>query len=979
MNVDGPFSSYWPNQPVGALGKLNGTTWKWVETCPGGPDPSNACYSWYGLDEEVTAAQQYGLTIIYSFEAVPSWAGPAPNMAPSNWTYLSDFATALATRYKGKIQYYEEFNEPDSNGSWNDTYANLVTFGQTVYQSIKAVDPNALVGAPTAAIQVYQPATSPTTGASNFVAWMQGYFQAGGNKYADFAGWHPYACQIGKYGCDSTIGCDKSSGDAIDCASNVIYNQYDQYRTMLNSVGLTNIPLLDTEAGWSKDDGDGFCPTYTTTACLQSVLLEPAYVSRFYIFIGSAGANGTPGVQTAYWYEWGTSGPFDNGGWGTLNGSDGQNPAAGVAYGQVYSWLVGSTFTGRCTAAGTVWSCPLTLAGGTPALLAWDSSLSCTALTCATSTYTAPSTFTNYSDLSGASYVTAGGSVQLSANPILLTSPGMFSPSNGSVLISYAQTFSWYPEPNATAYWLDLGSSQGSNTYLDSGKLSSATTSYSVSDLPTDGSTVWARWYYNIGGNWSYIDYSYVASGGVPGGDTIAQMTSPTPSTTLPGSSATFQWSTGSGPTAYWLDVGSSAKANNYFSQNEGTTTSITVSGLPTDGSTLYVTLYSQINGTWYYNSYTYTAATVALAQMTSPTPGTQFSGGSVPFQWTTGSGATAYYLDVGTSTSVNEYYSQNQGTATSVTVNNLPVDGSTIIVTLYSYINSAWQNNQYTYTAFNAQSSASTMVSPTPGTAFAGSSATFTWNSISGAQAYYLDCGTTANVNLYYSENQGTDTSVSVSTLPTDGSQVVVTLYTQFNGTWYHNTYNYTAASFSKAAMTAPSPGSPLPGPSATFTWTTGSGPTAYYLDIGSTSGGNQYYSQNEGTATSATVNSLPLDGSTVYVTLYSYLNSSWQANHYTYQAAQPAAITSPAPGSSLSGSTQTFNWNAGVSGTEYWVDIGTTSMGNNLYSQDQGSSQTVTVSGLPTDGSTIYVTLYTKISGQWYNNGSVSYTTGP
>jgi Divergent InlB B-repeat domain len=556
---------------------------------------------------------------------------------------------------------------------------------------------------------------------------------------------------------------------------------------------------------------------------------------------------------------------------------------------------------------------------------------------------------------------------------------GITSPASGSTLSSNAATFSWSACPDASAYYLDLGATEGSNTYLDSGDLSSSTTSYSVTDLPTNGSTVWARWYYNVNGSWSYVDSSYTASGGIPGGDTIAQMTSPTPSSTLPGSTVTFQWSTGSGPTAYWLDIGNNAGGNNYYSQNQGTATSVSVSGLPTNGSTVYVTLYSQINGTWFSNAYTYTAESVTLAQITSPTPSTTLPGSSVTFQWSTGTGATSYYLDVGTSSSVNKYYSQSQGTNTSVTVSSLPVDGSTIIVTLYSLINGSYQNNQYTYTAFNAQGSAAVMATPTPGSQFTSGSATFTWNAVTGAQAYWLDVGSTSGGNNYYSQNQGSATSVNVSTLPTNGSQVYVTLYTEFGGTWYNNIYSYTAVSYSLATMSSPSPGSPLPGPSATFTWTTGSGPTAYYLDIGSTSGGNQYYSQNEGTATSATVNSLPLDGSTVYVTLYSYLNSSWQANHYTYQAAQPAAITSPTPGNTLSGSTQTFNWNAGVSGTEYWIDIGSTASSNNLYSQDQGSSQTVTVSGLPTDGSTIYVTLYTKISGQWYNNGSVSYTTGP
>jgi Pro-kumamolisin, activation domain len=556
--------------------------------------------------------------------------------------------------------------------------------------------------------------------------------------------------------------------------------------------------------------------------------------------------------------------------------------------------------------------------------------------------------------------------------------PGIYSPVNGSNLDGNQETFYWNANASATAYWLDLGSTQGGNQYLDSGSLSSSTLSYTVSDLPTNGSAVWARWYYNIGGTWSYIDYSYTAAAVVSSSDSAATMSTPVPGNTLTGSSQTFTWTTGTGVTLYDLDIGSTAGGTQYYSA-QTTSTSAAVTGLPTNGSTIYVTLYSKIEGTFVSNSYTYTAASSMLAQMTSPTPSTTLPGSSVTFQWSTGSGVTSYYLDVGTSANVNKYYSQNQGTNTSVTVTTIPVDGSTVIVTLYSLINGSYQNNQYTYTAFNAQSSAAVMSSPTPGSQFTGSSETFTWNAVAGAQAYYVDIGSTSGGNNYYSQNQGTNTSVTVSGLPTDGSQVYVTLYTQFNSIWYKNIYSYTAASFTLAVMSTPSPGSPLPGPSATFTWTTGNGPTAYYLDIGSSVGGNQYYSMNEGTATTATVNSLPLDGSTVYVTLYSYLNSAWQANHYTYTAAQPAAITSPPPNTTLSGASQTFNWNAGVSATEYWIDIGTTSMGNDLYSQDQGTNQTVTVGGLPTDGSTIYVTLYTKIQGQWYNNGSVSYTTGP
>jgi hypothetical protein len=86
-------------------------------------------------------------------------------------------------------------------------------------------------------------------------------------------------------------------------------------------------------------------------------------------------------------------------------------------------------------------------------------------------------------------------------------------------------------------------------------------------------------------------------------------------------------------------------------------------------------------------------------------------------------------------------------------------------------------------------------------------------------------------------------------------------------------------------AAMHTPVPGSTLSGSTATFTWSSDASATAYWLDIGSTVGGNDVYSSgNLGTALTITVYSLPANGSTVYATLYSYVGGQWLSNSYTY-----------------------------------------------------------------------------------------------
>jgi hypothetical protein len=86
-------------------------------------------------------------------------------------------------------------------------------------------------------------------------------------------------------------------------------------------------------------------------------------------------------------------------------------------------------------------------------------------------------------------------------------------------------------------------------------------------------------------------------------------LTSPAPGSTLTGSSVTFAWSAATGATTYWIDVGTNAVGFNLYGQNVGLATSQTVTGLPSGGGTIYVRLWSLLNGLWQYNDYTYKAA----------------------------------------------------------------------------------------------------------------------------------------------------------------------------------------------------------------------------------------------------------------------------------------------------------------------------------------------------------------------------------
>jgi hypothetical protein len=87
------------------------------------------------------------------------------------------------------------------------------------------------------------------------------------------------------------------------------------------------------------------------------------------------------------------------------------------------------------------------------------------------------------------------------------------------------------------------------------------------------------------------------------------ELQSPAPGSTLGGPSALFQWSAGAGVTEYRLRVGNAPGNGRYFTKSAGTALQLSVTGLPTDGRTLFVTLRSLIDGAWQDRDYTLTAA----------------------------------------------------------------------------------------------------------------------------------------------------------------------------------------------------------------------------------------------------------------------------------------------------------------------------------------------------------------------------------
>ncbi|MCX6636456.1 MAG: SBBP repeat-containing protein [Acidobacteria bacterium] len=271
------------------------------------------------------------------------------------------------------------------------------------------------------------------------------------------------------------------------------------------------------------------------------------------------------------------------------------------------------------------------------------------------------------------------------------------------------------------------------------------------------------------------------------------------------------------------------------------------------------------------------------LAVMTSPVPGSILTGTTATFTWTKGGGAFSTYLQIGTTPGGSDLANTVPSTTTvSYTATNMPFNGSTVYVRLWSLTGTIYEYYDYTYIAGVPTKAA--MISPTPGSVLTSALVTFTWTPGAGVSMYALYFGTTPGGRELLEVNTGTGTSYTI-TLPASGVTVYVRLWSCIGGGWVFNDYTYTAATRVKATMISPTPGSVLVGASVTFTWNAGTGVSMYALYFGTTPGGQELLGVvNTGTSTSYTATLPTTPGLAIHVRLWSCIDGLWVFNDYAY-----------------------------------------------------------------------------------------------
>lgn len=109
--------------------------------------------AWEKYDRIVDLAEEYGLEIIARLDQPPAWAmvqdkPPGVIQAPpQNISDFGDFVFALVSRYRGKIRYWQIWNEPNLYVEWgsNPDPAAYVQLLRVAYERAKQADPEAVI------------------------------------------------------------------------------------------------------------------------------------------------------------------------------------------------------------------------------------------------------------------------------------------------------------------------------------------------------------------------------------------------------------------------------------------------------------------------------------------------------------------------------------------------------------------------------------------------------------------------------------------------------------------------------------------------------------------------------------------------------------------------------------------------------------------------------------------------------------------
>lgn len=334
----GATETVWPNVRFHSWRVISpGTAWF-------GLQPERGRWDFSELDRAVEVAKQHGIEVLLTLGQTPKWAaarpdeivqnGPGASAEPARMEDWGNYIRTVARRYKGRIKYYELWNEPrfrevdpyHAVPGFTGYAAQMVEMGRIAKRVLHEEDTNAVLISP--AIDGWMPR-------------VEQWFKSGGGEVAPILGYHFYV---------------RPPEKMVDI--------YRDLKAITRRYGYPDMPIWNTEAGYFVYNPERLAtPVRPGSDDVFAKILTSeelaAYMVRAHIVTAAAG------LDRFYWYAWDI---LDMG----LTRSYGRKPMIGsVAYATMLRWLRGATIERCATENDRTWICDLRR-DGKKAYVVWN-------------------------------------------------------------------------------------------------------------------------------------------------------------------------------------------------------------------------------------------------------------------------------------------------------------------------------------------------------------------------------------------------------------------------------------------------------------------------------------------------------------------------------------------------------------------------------------------------------------------------------
>ncbi len=226
-------------------------SWREIE---GLPPP--AARNWARTDAMIDDIEAAGLALIARIDRQPFWTQanggwpPLDSAPPADLALMGRFCEVLAARYRGRVEAYQVWNEPNLAREWGDNWgtpeverspdaAEYAAMLRACYRGIKRGDPAAIViSAGLAPTGTHSEAAVPAA------AFLQQMYAAGAAPYFDVLGIH-----TGGFGLPPEL----PPGEVIDGHRWRAYRYLEDIRRLMVRSGDAHKQVAIMELGWTTD------------------------------------------------------------------------------------------------------------------------------------------------------------------------------------------------------------------------------------------------------------------------------------------------------------------------------------------------------------------------------------------------------------------------------------------------------------------------------------------------------------------------------------------------------------------------------------------------------------------------------------------------------------------------------------------------------------------------------------------------------